>query len=185
MTLEGEPRSLLAAEVDDVDATYEALKAKGVTLLRPPTDQPWALRTAHFADPEQPHGKYSINWLEVIGVGEAIQAQVLAASSTKEEHRLCDPGDVALYYETRGAGRPMVMLPGWPSDHRVMARVVEPLFGSGMASLRLYPDLPGTYPDLPGTGRILPAMDAVSGHALMPSLWAPKHALRATLRLAV
>src|SRR5579864_4729429 len=46
------PRVLLAAGVEDVDATYETLKAKGVTVLRPPTDQPWGLRTAHFADPE-------------------------------------------------------------------------------------------------------------------------------------
>jgi lactoylglutathione lyase len=48
----GGPRVLLAAGVADVDATYDELKAKGVTLLRPPTDQPWGLRTAHFADPE-------------------------------------------------------------------------------------------------------------------------------------
>ncbi len=45
-------RVLLAAGVADVDAAYEALKARGVTFLRPPTDQPWGLRTAHFADPE-------------------------------------------------------------------------------------------------------------------------------------
>jgi lactoylglutathione lyase len=43
---------LLAAGVEDVDAAYEALKAKGVTFLRPPTNQPWGLRTAYFADPE-------------------------------------------------------------------------------------------------------------------------------------
>ncbi len=52
LKLEGGPRSLLAVEVDDVDATYEMLRSKGATLLRPPTDQPWGLRTAHFADPE-------------------------------------------------------------------------------------------------------------------------------------
>jgi catechol 2,3-dioxygenase-like lactoylglutathione lyase family enzyme len=52
LKIEGGPRSLLAVEVENVDATYEALKAKGATLLRPPTDQPWGLRTAHFADPE-------------------------------------------------------------------------------------------------------------------------------------
>jgi lactoylglutathione lyase len=45
-------RALLAAGVEDVDAAYEELKAKGVTFVRPPTDQPWGLRTAHFADPE-------------------------------------------------------------------------------------------------------------------------------------
>src|SRR5215469_15718395 len=49
---EGGPRMLLAASVEDVDATYEELKGRGVTLLRPPTDQHWGLRTAHFADPE-------------------------------------------------------------------------------------------------------------------------------------
>ena len=49
---EGGPRVLLAAGVEDVDAAYEALVAKGVTFLRPPTNQPWGLRTAHFADPE-------------------------------------------------------------------------------------------------------------------------------------
>src|SRR5215831_11819444 len=45
-------RILLAAGVADVDAAFEELKARGVTFLRPPTDQPWGLRTAYFADPE-------------------------------------------------------------------------------------------------------------------------------------
>ncbi len=48
----GGPRGLLAASVADVDAAYEDLTAKGVTFVRPPTNQPWGLRTAHFADPE-------------------------------------------------------------------------------------------------------------------------------------
>ena len=52
LKIEGGPRVLLAAGVEDVDADYEALVAKGVTFLRPPTNQPWGLRTAHFADPE-------------------------------------------------------------------------------------------------------------------------------------
>ncbi|HEY0753950.1 MAG TPA: VOC family protein [Ktedonobacteraceae bacterium] len=51
LKVEGGPRMLLAAGVEDIDATYETLKARGVTFLRPPTDQPWGLRTAHFADP--------------------------------------------------------------------------------------------------------------------------------------
>ncbi|HEX7735079.1 MAG TPA: VOC family protein [Ktedonobacteraceae bacterium] len=50
--IDGAPRVVLAAGVEDVDAAYKALKAEGVTFLRPPTDQPWGLRTAHFADPE-------------------------------------------------------------------------------------------------------------------------------------
>jgi catechol 2,3-dioxygenase-like lactoylglutathione lyase family enzyme len=48
----GGPRGLLAASVADVDAAYKNLTAKGVTFVRPPTNQPWGLRTAHFADPE-------------------------------------------------------------------------------------------------------------------------------------
>ena len=48
----GGPRGLLAASVANVDAAYEELKAKGVTFVRPPTDQHWGLRTAHFVDPE-------------------------------------------------------------------------------------------------------------------------------------
>lgn len=45
-------RVLLAATVDDVDAMYADLKAKGARVLRPPADQPWGLRTAYFTDPE-------------------------------------------------------------------------------------------------------------------------------------
>jgi len=52
LSIEGSPRVLLAAGVEDVDAAYQQLSAKGVRVLRPPTDQPWGLRTAYFADPE-------------------------------------------------------------------------------------------------------------------------------------
>lgn len=52
LKVEGGPRVLLAAGVENVDTVYERLSARGVTFLRPPTDQPWGLRTAHFADPE-------------------------------------------------------------------------------------------------------------------------------------
>jgi lactoylglutathione lyase len=52
LLIEGGPRMLLAAGVEDVDSAYAALSARGVTFLRPPTNQPWGLRTAHFTDPE-------------------------------------------------------------------------------------------------------------------------------------
>jgi lactoylglutathione lyase len=52
LSLEGSPSVLLAAGVEDVDVSYQTLIAKGVRFLRPPTDQPWGLRTAYFADPE-------------------------------------------------------------------------------------------------------------------------------------
>ncbi len=45
-------RVLLCAGVDDVDAVYQALTAKGVTFIKPPKDQVWGRRTAYFADPE-------------------------------------------------------------------------------------------------------------------------------------
>lgn len=52
LRIDGGSRVLLAAGVDDVDSAYEELKSRGVEFLRPPTDQPWGLRTAYFADPE-------------------------------------------------------------------------------------------------------------------------------------
>ena len=72
---------------------------------------------------------------------------------------ICDLGDVAMYYETYGSGRPMVMLPGRPSDHRVMARFMEPLFTQRQGWLRIYPDLPGT-------GHT-PSVDRLSTHDAM------------------
>jgi pimeloyl-ACP methyl ester carboxylesterase len=56
----------------------------------------------------------------------------------------CNLGDFAIYYETYGAGRPIVMLPGRPSDHGIMERFMEPLFTQRDGWLRIYPDLPGT-----------------------------------------
>ena len=38
-------------EVDDVDATCEDLRRRGVTLLNGPIDRPWGVRTACFRDP--------------------------------------------------------------------------------------------------------------------------------------
>lgn len=45
-------RVMLCSASDDVDASYETLKANGVTFINPPTDQGWGRRTVHFADPE-------------------------------------------------------------------------------------------------------------------------------------
>ena len=46
------PRSLFAIFLDDADAVYEALKARGVHFIKPPTTQPWGQRTAYFTDPD-------------------------------------------------------------------------------------------------------------------------------------
>jgi pimeloyl-ACP methyl ester carboxylesterase len=76
----------------------------------------------------------------------------------------CDLGDVSIYYEARGAGRPIVMLPGQPSDHRLMERFMEPVFAHRDGWLRLYPDLPGTGRS-PGVDRLATA-DAMLGALL-------------------
>lgn len=39
-------------EPDEVAVCYEQLKAQGVMILEPPTDQPRGHRTVYFADPE-------------------------------------------------------------------------------------------------------------------------------------
>ena len=72
---------------------------------------------------------------------------------------ICDIGDLAINYETYGSGRPMVMLPGRPSDHGVMARFMEPVFTQREGWLRIYPDLPGT-------GRT-PSVDRLATHDAM------------------
>lgn len=45
-------RSVLATTVEDVDAAYEELRAKGVEFIRAPEDREWGLRCAHFKDPD-------------------------------------------------------------------------------------------------------------------------------------
>jgi len=66
------------------------------------------------------------------------------AHERSDEHMKCDLGDTAIFFETHGTGRPIVMLPGRPSDHHSMARFMEPLFAQRDGWLRIYPDLPGT-----------------------------------------
>ncbi len=42
----------LEFEVEDVDQDYERLKALNVTLVKPPTTQPWGVRSVWFRDPD-------------------------------------------------------------------------------------------------------------------------------------
>ena len=44
-------RMQLTIEVDDVDATCDELRRRGVELLNGPMDRPWGVRTAAFQDP--------------------------------------------------------------------------------------------------------------------------------------
>ncbi|MFN8375959.1 MAG: VOC family protein [Anaerolineae bacterium] len=45
-------RVMLCADVENLDAVYNTLTAKGVEFIKPPKDQAWGWRTAYFADPE-------------------------------------------------------------------------------------------------------------------------------------
>ncbi|HEY7975499.1 MAG TPA: alpha/beta hydrolase, partial [Ktedonobacterales bacterium] len=53
-------------------------------------------------------------------------------------------GDADIYYETFGAGRPLVLLPGQPSNHLSLARFIEPVVAQRAGWQRIYLDLPGT-----------------------------------------
>ena len=55
----------------------------------------------------------------------------------------CKVRDLSIYYEESGTGRPLLMLHGWPSDHRHIANDMEPLFQNRNGWRRIYPDLPG------------------------------------------
>ena len=50
-TSAGGHRFQFTVGVDDVDATCDALTARGVRLLNGPMDRPWGIRTASFQDP--------------------------------------------------------------------------------------------------------------------------------------
>jgi pimeloyl-ACP methyl ester carboxylesterase len=65
----------------------------------------------------------------------------------------CDLGGISIHYESRGQGRPLLILHASPSDHaRAMAQV-EPAFRSRKGWQRIYPDLPG-HGRTPGADRI-------------------------------
>jgi pimeloyl-ACP methyl ester carboxylesterase len=51
--------------------------------------------------------------------------------------------DISFSYEDIGSGRPLLMLHGWPLDHRHVAADMEPLFAERSGWRRIYPDLPG------------------------------------------
>lgn len=50
---EAQDRALLNLAVEDVDAAWEELKARGVDFVTEPQDRPdWGIRAAHFRDPD-------------------------------------------------------------------------------------------------------------------------------------
>jgi pimeloyl-ACP methyl ester carboxylesterase len=55
----------------------------------------------------------------------------------------CQVQDLEVFYEQRGAGRPIVMLHGFTLDHRSMLGCMEPIFRRRKGWQRIYLDLPG------------------------------------------
>lgn len=55
----------------------------------------------------------------------------------------CELEKITVHYETFGEGKPIIMLHGWPLDHRILVSTMEPLFKDRDGWKRIYPDLPG------------------------------------------
>lgn len=54
-----------------------------------------------------------------------------------------DVRGLPVHVEERGEGRPIVLLHGWPADHRLMSVAFEPIFEARAGWRRIYLDLPG------------------------------------------
>lgn len=50
---------------------------------------------------------------------------------------------VQLYFESMDEGLPIITLHGFPTDHRAMKGMLEPIFAKRTGYRRLYLDLPG------------------------------------------
>ncbi|HUT82765.1 MAG TPA: alpha/beta hydrolase [Candidatus Bathyarchaeia archaeon] len=55
----------------------------------------------------------------------------------------CKVKDVDIYYEVIGQGKPVLMLHGFPLDHRMMKGALEPIFSKRKGWMRIYVDYPG------------------------------------------
>jgi pimeloyl-ACP methyl ester carboxylesterase len=56
---------------------------------------------------------------------------------------ICSIGDVPIYYEVHGTGRPLLCIHGFGPDHRLMKGCFEPVFEKRSGWRRIYFDLPG------------------------------------------
>ncbi|MFX1349800.1 MAG: alpha/beta fold hydrolase [Promethearchaeota archaeon] len=55
----------------------------------------------------------------------------------------CKLENITVYYEIHGEGYPVLMIHGWPVDHRIMKGCMEPIFENRPNYKRIYFDLPG------------------------------------------
>ncbi len=65
----------------------------------------------------------------------------------------CKLEHITIHYETIGEGKPLILLHGYPLDHRYMLYDMEPFFEHREGWKRIYPDLPGMG-KTPGTDSI-------------------------------
>jgi len=56
---------------------------------------------------------------------------------------ICEIGDLHIYYETCGQGKPLLAIHGYGIDHHVMTGCIEPIFSNRGGWKRIYLDLPG------------------------------------------
>lgn len=49
---QGQSGTWMSISVDDANALYEEMKAKGAKIVMPPTDEPWGMREFHVEDPD-------------------------------------------------------------------------------------------------------------------------------------
>ncbi len=56
----------------------------------------------------------------------------------------CQLANITVHYETFGQGKPFIIIPGAPGDHRIILSWMEPVFGARPGWQRFYFDLPGT-----------------------------------------
>ena len=55
----------------------------------------------------------------------------------------CEIENLKLFYDIRGTGQPVLALHGFPTDHHMIATVLEPIFEQRPGYQRIYVDLPG------------------------------------------
>ncbi len=55
----------------------------------------------------------------------------------------CQLENITVHYETFGQGKPIILLHGWPADHRQAVDAFETVFAQRTGWKRIYPDLPG------------------------------------------
>jgi hypothetical protein len=60
------------------------------------------------------------------------------AERTRVGEMNCELSNLPVYYEVIGEGKPILMIPGIPSDHQIIKSWMEPIFASRTGWQRIY-----------------------------------------------